>query len=76
MKRREFFKLVGGVAAGWPLVALAQQQAAKLPRIGSISTEPSELGEASSQGLRRADGSRAWHARGATLPDFFWIFLI
>ena len=54
MRRREFFKLVGGVAAGWPLAALAQQQAGKLPRIGSILTEPSELTEAFSQGLREA----------------------
>jgi hypothetical protein len=54
MKRREFFKLAGGVAAGWPLAALAQQQAGKLPRIGHISTEPSELTEAFSQGLREA----------------------
>jgi putative tryptophan/tyrosine transport system substrate-binding protein len=32
----------------------AQQQAGKLPRIGSISTEPSELTESFSQGLREA----------------------
>ena len=54
MRRREFFKLVGGVAAGWPLAALAQQQAGKLPRIGLISVEPGELTESFSQGLREA----------------------
>src|SRR6516165_6774501 len=54
MRRREFFKLFAGIAAGWPLAALAQQQAGKLPRIGSIQTEPSELVEAFSQGLREA----------------------
>ena len=52
MRRREFFKLLGGLAAGWPLATLAQQQASKLPKIGSILTEPSELVEALSQGLR------------------------
>jgi ABC-type uncharacterized transport system substrate-binding protein len=54
MRRREFFKLLGGVAVGWPFVALAQQQTGKLPKIGSIFTEPSELPEAFSQGLREA----------------------
>jgi putative ABC transport system substrate-binding protein len=54
MRRREFFKLVGGVAAGWPLDAFAQQQAGKQPRIGIISVEPGELTESFSQGLREA----------------------
>jgi putative ABC transport system substrate-binding protein len=54
MRRREFFKLVGGVAAGWPSATLAQQQPGKLPRIGIILVEPSELTEALSQGLREA----------------------
>jgi ABC-type uncharacterized transport system substrate-binding protein len=53
MRRREFITLLG-IAAAWPLTARAQQQAGKLPRIGSILTEPSELVEALSQGLREA----------------------
>jgi putative ABC transport system substrate-binding protein len=53
MRRREFITLLG-TAAAWPLTARAQQQAGKLPRIGSIVTEPSELVEALSQGLREA----------------------
>jgi putative ABC transport system substrate-binding protein len=54
MRRRDFIKVVAGSVAAWPLAAHAQQQAGKLPRIGGIQTEPSELVEAFSQGLREA----------------------
>ena len=53
MRRREMITLLG-TAAAWQLAARAQQQTGKLPRIGSILTEPSELVEALSQGLREA----------------------
>ena len=38
MRRRDFIKVVGGVAAGWPLAAQAQSQ--KALRIGMVSVLP------------------------------------
>ncbi len=41
MRRREFIKLIGGVAVAWPTGALAQQPS-KVPRVGILSPAPSE----------------------------------
>ena len=54
MRRREFLGALGGAAAIWPLAARAQQPAARLPRIGSISNFRNENLDAFVQGLREA----------------------
>jgi len=54
MRRREFITLLSGAAVGWPVAANAQQ-AAKIARIGYLSTDlagGSVLREAFRQGLR------------------------
>ena len=51
MRRRQFISLIGGVAATWPLAALAQQVA--LPVIGYLSSYSPEEGESRAAPFRR-----------------------
>jgi putative tryptophan/tyrosine transport system substrate-binding protein len=51
MKRRDFIKLFGGVAAGWPLAARAQQKT--LPVIGFMSSRSPEDSQSVLAGFRK-----------------------
>jgi putative ABC transport system substrate-binding protein len=54
MRRREFIAILGSATAAWPFAARARQTPDKLPRIGSIQTQPTENTEAFNEGLREA----------------------
>jgi len=54
LKRRDFITLIGGAAAAWPLVASAQQQTGKIPRVGFLLNVQSELVVALFEGLKDA----------------------
>ena len=71
MKRREFFTLLGGAAATWPLAARGQQ-AGKLPTIGFLGSASasswSRWAAAFVQRLHELD----WIERRTVVIEFRW----
>src|SRR5215469_16974347 len=51
MQRRDFFKLLGGAAAGWPIAARAQQL--RVPLIGLLYTGVPETSAAHIEAFRK-----------------------
>ncbi len=54
MRRREFFALVGGAAAAWPLPVRAQQPA--VPVVGWLNATPLKFGQTQLDGFRKGLG--------------------
>jgi putative tryptophan/tyrosine transport system substrate-binding protein len=51
MRRRDFFKVVAGSAAAWPLMTRAQQTA--MPVVGYLSAISPDAGEPNAAAFRR-----------------------
>ena len=73
MRRREFIALVGGAAAGWPLVARAQQ-VERMRRIGVLMgyVESSASGQALIAAFREGLQKLGWIEGRNTRIDIRW----
>jgi putative ABC transport system substrate-binding protein len=73
MKRREFIKLLGGTAAGWPLAAGAQQPA-RIRRIGALmniaENDPQSI--IWSSAFERGLEERGWARAGNLQIEYRW----
>jgi putative ABC transport system substrate-binding protein len=64
IKRREFIKLVGGVATSWPLVARAQQR--RIPIVGFVGFANADIDAAAVDPFRKALAALG-HVEGRTI---------
>jgi ABC-type uncharacterized transport system substrate-binding protein len=73
MKRREFIKLLGGTAAGWPLAAQAQQ-AVRMQRIGVLMNfyEGDPQSTIGSSAFEHGLEERGWKPGGDLQIDYRW----
>jgi putative tryptophan/tyrosine transport system substrate-binding protein len=62
--RRDFITLLGGAAFGWPLAARAQQQSAKIARIGYLTFGTAAAAAPRVDAMRAGFGWLAEAARG------------
>ena len=70
MRRRDFIKLLGGVAAGWPLAARAQQKT--LPVIGFMSSRSPEDSQSVLAGFRKGLGEGGIVEGKDVVIEFRW----
>lgn len=74
MRRREFIKLLGGTAAGWPLAARARQ-AMRMRRIGALLSfaESDPQSKIGTSAFERGLKERGWTLGGNLQIDYRWI---
>jgi putative ABC transport system substrate-binding protein len=72
MRRRDFITLVGGVTAGWPLAARAQQPE-RVRRIGVLMGAANDLqGQALARSFEQALDRLGWTKGQNVLIDYRW----
>lgn len=72
MRRRDFIRLIGGSATGWPLVAGAQQAPTKIFRIGYLSTVSADSLPKRVQAFRAALQDLGYRERRDFVIEYRW----